>query len=1001
MPLNKQNLAIPFALGLDTKTDPWQVAPGRFLSLVNGVFNKGKMLQKRNGFKKLTALPSGANATIITTFQGGLTAIGDDLFSYAQSSDTWQDRGYIKPISLNVKSLVRTAYTNSAPDSAIGSMNQVCTVFKDGDGFYKYQVLAQTTGQTLVDITNLPATATQARVFALGNFFVMTFLATVSGTPHLQYIALPFNNLTNPSAATDLSTLVSSLTAGYDGYVVNNSLYVSWDGSDLGGAIRITYLSAHLAQGNTVVYPGRVMNLGSVTADLTGTTPVIWVSAYDDSVNTTYCLAVNQSLFPILAPTTLTSDQIQALTSTAYGGQLHLFWQVFNTYSFSSVRSDYVRTNTLTQGGGAGASTIVKRSVGIASKAFLLNGVSYFLAAFQSSFQPTYFLLDQSGHILSKLAYSNGAGYASTQVLPSISISGNVASMAYLLKDLLASVNKSQNAPSVNNIYSQTGVNLANFDLSNQSFVPVEIGNNLHIPGGLLWMYDGVKPVEHGFLVYPEDYKVIADAAVGSMTAQEYFYQVVYEWTDAQGNLHRSAPGIPTAITLTTSTSVRLDIPTLRLTYKIAPNSVRIVIYRWSTAQQNYYQITSILSPLINSTTVDSVSYIDSAADSAIIGNTLIYTTGGVIENIAAPASNIVTLFKNRLFLVNAEDPSQYWYSKQVIESVPVEMSDLFTLYVAPTTSLQSSSGDIAASSPMDDKLITFKNEAIYYHTGNGPDNTGANNDFSEPTFITATVGSSNQNSIVFVPSGLMFQSNKGIWLLGRNLSTGYVGAPVEQYNVNTVLSAISIPGTNQVRFTILNGQSSTLYLDLHTILSDSGEVLQETPSIYIDGHFGSMLMFDYYYEQWGTFVSDPGAVLMEFTTSWYNLAGVQGFQRAYWFDLIGNFLTPHFLNISIAHDYNPSPSQGLMIRPANYTGPYGDINYYGDSGPYGGPEALEQWRISFTRQKCQSFQITVKEVFNYSTGTDPGPGLTFSGLNLVIAGKKVYNTPAASNRVS
>ena len=74
----------------------------------------------------------------------------------------------------------------------------------------------------------------------------------------------------------------------------------------------------------------------------------------------------------------------------------------------------------------------------------------------------------------------------------------------------------------------------------------------------------------------------------------------------------------------------------------------------------------------------------------------------------------------------------------------------------------------------MDDKLIIFKKDAIYYITGTGPDNTGANGTFSDATFITSTVGCANPSSIVLMPNGIMFQSDKGIWLLDRQLGTTY-----------------------------------------------------------------------------------------------------------------------------------------------------------------------------------------------------------------------------------
>lgn len=300
----------------------------------------------------------------------------------------------------------------------------------------------------------------------------------------------------------------------------------------------------------------------------------------------------------------------------------------------------------------------------------------------------------------------------------------------------------------------------------------------------------------------------------------------------------------------------------------------------------------------------------------------------------------------------------------------------------------------------MDDKLIIFKRDALYYITGTGPDNTGAQNDFSEPNYITSTAGCTNQQSIVFTPQGLMFQSDKGIWLLGRDLSTSYIGAAVERYNNDTVVSAVNVPGTNQVRFTLDNGItlmydyffgqwgtfegipgiSSTLYQNLHTYVNDLGAVYQETPGLYLDG-------------------TNP--VVMRFKTGFMSLAGLQGFERAYWFYLLGTYITPHKLSVGVAYDYSQSISQVSVISPDNYTPVYGsEDGPYGSGDPYGGAPNVEQWRVFFQVQKCQSFQVTVSEVFDSSYGTIAGAGLTLSGLNLVVGTKKGYTPLKASRSV-
>ncbi len=129
----------------------------------------------------------------------------------------------------------------------------------------------------------------------------------------------------------------------------------------------------------------------------------------------------------------------------------------------------------------------------------------------------------------------------------------------------------------------------------------------------------------------------------------------------------------------------------------------------------------------------------------------------------------------------------------------------------------------------------------------------------------------------------------------------------------------------------------------------------------------------------------------MSFTTGWINLAGVQGYQRAYEMYFLATYITPHKLNVQIAYDYNSSPTQSSLIEPNNFNGPYGSDTLYGGSSPYGGNSNIEQWRVFLEQQQCQSLQITVDESFDPSFGTVAGAGLTLSGINFVVGLKKAY----------
>jgi hypothetical protein len=139
----------------------------------------------------------------------------------------------------------------------------------------------------------------------------------------------------------------------------------------------------------------------------------------------------------------------------------------------------------------------------------------------------------------------------------------------------------------------------------------------------------------------------------------------------------------------------------------------------------------------------------------------------------------------------------------------------------------------------------------------------------------------------------------------------------------------------------------------------------------------------------------------MSFTSAWFNLAGLQGLERAYFFQMLGQYITPHKLSIGIAYDYNPAIAQQTIIEPLNYTPNYGSASGpYGSESPYGGMSDVEQWRIFLNQQKVQAFRVTLDEIYDPSFGVAAGAGFTMSGLNLTVGLKKGYTTLRAAQSV-
>jgi hypothetical protein len=1021
MAIQKQAVNIPFRQGLDLKTDPYQVEAGKFLALNNSVFDTLGRLTKRNGFPFLTAPASGYS--YLNTFKDGLIAIGPNVAAYSAPVNEWFSSNPVTQLSLSTTSLIRNSSNQTQCDSVNSTSGLTCVAYTQnfsGSVNYYFSVVTTSTGQSVLPAANLVPSSSGSvvgspRVFTVGVYFVVFYTTLIGGVKHLQYIAINSTTL-SVSAVTDFtSDYAPASTVAFDGLVSpsNGNLYLFWTRNSSAGVL-MNSLSPSLVAGTPVPIDTSATPVMYTVCSDAATPSLMYVTYWSGSGGggtNIYTTAVNTSMSVVWGPTAIYLDYAttQNLASFSITSGVTVLMEFTDPYNFdSALTNNSISTTTYSSSGSlVSGIVVIQRGAGLASKATVVGSSAFVLLSFSSQFQPTYFFVSFSygGNgatqmfICSRLAYQNGGGYLLTG-LPSCSVIstplGQVITVAYLIKDIIRAVNKTtgQNPNQVPGIYTQTGINLVNFTIGLTQTTAAEIGSNLNINGGFLSGYDGNYVTENNFFLYPDsDLNVNGNGTSLQITTisggsiqndRDYQYAFTFEYTDLQGNQFISAPSVPIPLKRADLSSGKntaaISLVQLRLTLKTIPFGVTLGCYRWSTSNPVFYKINGVFLNTSNNT----LTINDTAADSSIIGNEILYTTGGVLEDVGAPACTGMTLFDDRLWIIDAEDQNLLWFSKQVIENTPVEMSDLLTYYVAPTIGGQGPTGHISCLAAIDDKLIVFKsNNAIYYINGAGPDNTGANGQYSQPIFITSPVGCNVQKSITQIPQGIMFQAagGKGIWLLGRDLTVKYIGADVESYNSFTVTSALTIPATNQVRFTLSNGTiliydyyvdqwgtftgvpgaSGTIYKNLHTTIDSSSVVHQESPGVYYDG-------------------TSANPVLMSFQTSWLRLDSLRGYQRAYFFFLLGTYLSSHTLQLQIAYDYDPTIVQTTIFDPSVQSLTNGQI---------------EQFRCFLERQRCKAIQLTLTEV-----SATPGAGLTISGLNFQIGFKKSYAPTTAIQNI-
>lgn len=558
--------------------------------------------------------------------------------------------------------------------------------------------------------------------------------------------------------------------------------------------------------------------------------------------------------------------------------------------------------------------------------------------------------------------------------------------------------------------YTQTGVTALAwtfYDVT-RSYQSATLAESLNIGGGFLTQYDGVAPVELGFHVSPElraaDIETHDTGGhLGSATqATTYWWAVTYEWTDAAGIVHVSDPSVPIEkdfISGVDTGHAEITIPTLRLTAKQGASPVTINVYRTiGTSPGIFYLAVTTIVPaptdtvnqsIINDVTLDTVKFVDELSDADIIGNPRLYTTGGVLENNAPPPCNTMVVWQNRLFGIDAENPLVLFYSQQVTPGLPVSFSGFLTINLDPLI------GGATALAVMDEKLVVYGAESTWYIIGQGPTNIGTGDSYQDPQLVPGeAVGCVNPRSTVLVDAGVISQSSKGLYLFSRGLANSYAGAEVEQLVAGRVVtSARAIPSTTQTRFTT-DGGYAVVY-DSLVGQWGSDTTIQAVAAVVWNGAYAQLRASGQVrVETHDTYLNGGAPIAVALTTAPIRLAGMAGFQRARLLEILGTYESPCDLDVSIMFDGNPAAVQTVTVSPSTPE-TWGSDPTWGAGAVWGGTFVPAIWRVYLNVQKCESVQVSIREV---PSATSPGGGVRLSSLTFEIGAKKgAYKLPATS----
>lgn len=153
MPLQKNKISIPFAQGIDTKQDPYQLQQ-KLSVLENGVFDKLGAINKRNAFKTLGLWTVYNYPTKTVAWLDGIYAVGNQvvangtesswlrtdggfLYGLDQSGTALREFGPFQPVDYSTTTIGMASIKNDAVDHAYDVSSNCFTVCleKDGTGY--------------------------------------------------------------------------------------------------------------------------------------------------------------------------------------------------------------------------------------------------------------------------------------------------------------------------------------------------------------------------------------------------------------------------------------------------------------------------------------------------------------------------------------------------------------------------------------------------------------------------------------------------------------------------------------------------------------------------------------------------------------------------------------------------------------------------------------------------------------------------------------------------
>ena len=457
----------------------------------------------------------------------------------------------------------------------------------------------------------------------------------------------------------------------------------------------------------------------------------------------------------------------------------------------------------------------------------------------------------------------------------------------------------------------------------------VEAGKVTLMTGGCLMSYDGERIVENGFITAPKIVESRVVSSGGAVINAAHKYCAIWEWVDAQGNVHRSSPSNIETVEPSSGTTniVEIEVLELPITNKRTDyltqafkNDARCVLYRTMPTGSVFYRYAEAECVKTGKTIqFEDKGNFYSTSDVLLEDNEQLYTTAELSNGFIGSCTDIAK-HKSRIFARTTENIVNC--SKPLFEGdAPAFVTDQLAYNII----LDGESNPITCIESNLEHLLIFTDENGYILAGDGPDAFGTGG-FLKPRKFAPGIGVLANSPHTVTRDGAFLVTTRGIYLVKANLSIEYIGAAVEDImasHAGIVLSIDVLDGTNEVLIALnnnLSGSSDTIlrynyaYKQWTRDLVGYASTNSQVDACVLSGNYYRLTSDGYLHKQTpggSTFQdSSTGSNVsynMVLKTGFIPRAGLQKSQRMYRWMLLGDYLSDFTLTVKTFTDYSGS----------------------------------------------------------------------------------------------